>query len=194
MHSFKGRHGLSPSCDLIGRRRGPRPCQTLPASPFPRPNDFRDRRALVALEPRDDDERALGPDHANDVAEHVVDAPLLQRFVEALEESVVDNGAEILAVDAVVSIRQQQFFRPNQAEGVEQFRAERVVTGLSAVEREERHLRPLAPAEHRQHAAMFVIRVGGRVQDGGGRAGLTQFLPCPAAPGRLEDSDRRCRG
>ena len=64
-----------PLRDLLGEhRRVARPCRTPPASSAPRPM-VAVAVALVALESRDDHERPLGADDADDVAEDVVACP-----------------------------------------------------------------------------------------------------------------------
>ena len=125
--------------------------------------------ALVSLEPRDEHERPLGADDADDVAEDVFLAPLLQRLVETLGESVIDHRAEVLPIDAVVPVRDQQFLGPDQPEAIEQLGADRVVAGLAARQREQRDSRALAAAQHRQHAAMLVVGMRGGVHRAGGR-------------------------
>ncbi len=138
--------------------------------------------ALVALEPCNDHERALGTDHPDDVAEDVVDPPLLDGLVETFGEAVVDHRAEILAVDSVVAVGEQQFLGANQPQRIEQLRAEGIVARLAASERQQRDLRALTPTEHRQHAAVLVVRVRGRVQHAGRRAQLQQLLPGAGGP------------
>ena len=92
---------------------------------------------LVALEPRDDDERPIGTNHADHVAQHVLPAPLFKTLVEPLREPVVHHRAEVLPIDAVVTIRQQQFFSPDQAQRVEQLGTDGVVARLAAGQREQ---------------------------------------------------------
>ena len=67
----------------------------------------------------------------------VLAAPLLERFVEPLREAVVDHRREVLLVDAVVPVGQQQFLGADQAERIEQLRADRVVAAFAAVERQQ---------------------------------------------------------
>ena len=77
--------------------------------------------ALVPLEPRDDHERTLRADHPDDVSQHVLGAPLVQGLVQALRESIVDHGREVLAIQTVVAVGGQQLLRPENAHGIEQF-------------------------------------------------------------------------
>src|SRR5262249_48073229 len=69
--------------------------------------------ALVPLEPRDEHQRPLHADDADDVAEDVLASPFHERLLEALRESVIDRGGEVLLIDAVVLVRGEQFLGPD---------------------------------------------------------------------------------
>jgi hypothetical protein len=138
--------------------------------------------ALVALEARDQHHRPLGADHAHHVAQHVLLAPLLERLLEALGEAVVHDRREVLLVDAVVTVGVEQLLGADQAQAVEQLRADRVVAGLAAVQRQQRHARAPAAREQRQHPAVLVVRVRGGVHRAGRRLQLEQLLPGPRSP------------
>jgi hypothetical protein len=133
--------------------------------------------ALISLEARDQHEGTLCANHPNDVAQNVLMAPLLERLIEPLGKPVVDHAREVLLVDAVVSIRNQELLRPNQADGIEQLRADGVVTGFASIQRQQRHARTLATAQHRQHTAVLVVGMRGRVHRARGRLKLQQLLP-----------------
>src|SRR5204862_5957496 len=151
--------------------------------------------AIVALEARDHDERALRADDADHVAQDLLAAPFHQRLLQPFREAVVDHAGEVLPVDAVVLVRAQELLGPNQAQRIEQLRADRVVARLAARQREQRYTRTIAAAEHRQHAALFVVGVRGRVEHARGGAQLEQLLPgaggAPILRQRLDRLRRR---
>ena len=125
---------------------------------------------------------------------HVLAAPLLERFVEALREPVVDHRREVLLVDAVVLVGGQQFVGADQPERVEQLRADRVVAALAAIERQQRHARAVAAAQLRQDAAVLVIRMRRDVHHAGRGLEFLDLLPCAGRAGVLGDRLRRQRG
>ena len=57
------------------------------------------------------------------VAQHVLPAPLVERLVQPLRESVVDDRREVLLIHAVVAVGGQQLLGPDQAQGIEQLRS-----------------------------------------------------------------------
>ena len=130
----------------------------------------------VPLKPRDDDHRAIGSNDANHVPKHVLAAPLLERLVEALGESIVGDAREML-VDAVVAIGDEQFLGADEAERVEELRANRVVARFAARQGQEGHARAQAATEHRQHPAVLIVWVSGGVHGARGRLQLAQLLP-----------------
>ena len=134
--------------------------------------------ALIALKARDQHQRPLEANDVDDVAKDVVPAPFVERFVEPLREAVVDDGREVLSIDAVVAVRDEQFLGPDQADGVEEFRADGVVPRFAAVQREQRHPGAEPAAQHRQHTAVLVVGVRGRVHRARGGLNLQQLLPC----------------
>jgi hypothetical protein len=83
--------------------------------------------ALVALEPRNQHERAIPADDAHDVAQHRLAPPLLERLVEAFREAVVDDRREVLPIQAVVAAGHLQFLGANQSDRVEELGSDRVV-------------------------------------------------------------------
>ena len=127
---------------------------------------------FVALEARDDDEGPGHPNHPHEVAQDGLPTPLVQRFLEPLRVAVVGGRGEILLVDAVVLIGQQQLLGPDETEAIEELGADGVVPALAAVQRHERDPNPVPPAQHRQDAAVLVVRVGCRVKGAGGRLQL----------------------
>ena len=134
--------------------------------------------AFVPLEAREQHPRPRHADDADDVAHGRFGAPLVERFVEALRETVVHDGREVLLVDPVVLVRRQQFVRADEREPVEELRADRVVAALSARERHERDACAVPATEHRKHSGVLVIRVRSGVEHAGRGADLENLLPC----------------
>ena len=137
--------------------------------------------ALVALKARHDHQRPFDPDDADNVPQHVFPAPLVERLFEALRKTVVHDRGEVLAIDAVVPVGDGQFLGADQPEAVEELRPERVVSGLAAIEREQRDARAHATAGERQHAAVLVIGMRRGVHQA--RRGRQLLQPMPRARG-----------
>jgi hypothetical protein len=133
--------------------------------------------ALVSLEPGDEHERPFHADHADDVAQHRFTAPLVESLFEALREAVVDHRREVLPVDPVVPVRDEQFLGTNEAQAVEELRADRVVARFAPIERQERHTRPIATARARQHAPVLVVGVRRGVHETRRRPEFQQLVP-----------------
>ena len=138
-------------------------------------------------------QRPAGADDPHHVAHHVVRAPLLERLLEPLREAVVDHGGEVLLVHAVVAVRDPQFLGADQAEPVEQLRADGVVARLAAVERHQRQPRPVLARQPGDDAAVLVVRVRGGVHHAGRRARLQNLLPGTGRPAVLRNRLRRRR-
>ena len=133
--------------------------------------------ALIALEARQQHERTARANHPHHIAQHGFLAPLLEGLFEPLREAVVDHRGEVLLVDAVVAIGHAQFFSANQAEPVEELRADGVVARLAAVEGHERQPRAVLAAQPRDHPAVLVIGMRGGVHHARCGARLLDFLP-----------------
>ena len=139
--------------------------------------------AFVALEASDQHERPLDPDHAHDIAQHILTSPLVECFLEALREPVIDHGREVLLVDAVVLVGAEQFFGSYESQRIEEFGSDRIVSRLAAIQRQQRNPSAFSAAQHGEQAAMLVVGVRGRMHDARDRAQLQQLLPraCRAA-------------
>ncbi len=133
--------------------------------------------ALVALKPRDDDERTIHPDDPHDVAQDILAAPLHERFLEPLREAVIDGGGEVLPIEAIVAAGHQELLGPDQSDRVEELRPNSVVARLAARQRQQRDARASPPAQLRQHAAVLVVGVRGRVHRARGRLQFQELLP-----------------
>ena len=145
--------------------------------------------ALVTLKTRDQDERPFHADDADDIAQHVLAPPLVERFIESFRETVVDHAGEVLRVDAVVLIGAEKLLGANQPKPVEELGAERVVAGLTAVERHSDTRAPNPTAQPRQQTPMLVVWMRGGVHHAGDRAQLQQLLPGAGGAGVLR---QRC--
>ena len=108
--------------------------------------------ALVALETRDQDERALHADHADHVAKHVLAAPLVERLVQALGEAVVGDRREVLLVDAVIAVGDRQLLGADQPEAVEELRTEALSPDSPRLSVSSATRAPVPRLDQRQHA------------------------------------------
>jgi len=75
--------------------------------------------ARASLEARDQHQRAVDAHDPNHLAQDVLLAPLLQRFVETFGEAVIDDAREVLVVDAVVAVGEEQLLSADEAEAIE---------------------------------------------------------------------------
>ncbi len=148
--------------------------------------------ARVALKTRDEHERPIHPDDPDDVAKDVLLAPFLECFVQAFGETVVGDGREVLIADAVICVRVEQLLGANQTQAVEQLRTDRVVARFAARQRQQRHADAVAPAEHRQHAAVFIVGMRRRVERARRRLQFHELLP--ETGGTFIYRERRRRG
>ena len=133
--------------------------------------------ARVSLEARDQHQRAVHAHDPNHLAQDVLLAPFLQGFVEPLGEAVIDDAREVLVVDAIVAVGQEQLLGADEAEAVEQLGADRVVSRLSPVEREQGRPRAQAPADPGQDPAVLVVRMSGGMHRARRRPQLQELLP-----------------
>ena len=166
----------------LDRRRCDRACRLVLAMSVPR----------AALPTGDDYERPESPDRAHHVAQQLFAIPLGQRLVQPLREPVVGDLGEVLLVEAVVLPGPREFVRPDQAEGVEQLGADRVVACLTTVDSEQPGSGATPTAQHRQHAALLVIGMRGGVEEAGRGLQLEDLLP--RARRALIEHQRRQRG
>ena len=107
---------------------------------------------------RDDDVGPQGPDVPDEVAENLGPAPLLERFLRTERVAEVHRTGEVL-LGAVVLVRRQQLFGAEDAERIEQLRADLVLPAVTARRRHQRHAHAQAPGVPRQHRVVLVVRM-----------------------------------
>ena len=132
---------------------------------------------LRTVEPTDDHERAVEADDPHHVLEDGLAVPAAEGFVHRLGVAVVDRRREVEVVQVVVASGEDQLTGSDQTETVEELRADGVRTGLSAVQAEEGGAHPPTPAGQREHAGMFVVGVGGDMEEAGRRGQLADAVP-----------------
>ncbi len=114
-----------------------------------------------------DDERAVLPDDADHVAQHLAAAPLRAGFLERLREAVVHGaGEELLAAVQAASL--QQLLGADDAERFEQLGADDVLAAFTAIERQIRHPRVLGARQCRNQRRVLVVGVGAGMKGAGG--------------------------
>ena len=112
--------------------------------------------------------RAKDANHANHVIQgHVVTVPFLQRFLRILGKSEIGDTGETL-LDAVVAACGKEFQSPQNAERIEQAAANFILPAFASSESHEQRLGAEAARLHREHAAVFIVRMGGGVHEAGG--------------------------
>ena len=151
-----------------------------------------------AAESRIDDERPEHADDAHVVGKRVALAPLHRGFGARLGEAVVEGVAEVL-LRAIEAPRLQQLLGANDAERVEQFRADDVLAAFAAVQRNVGHTCMIAARCSRDERRVLVIRMRARMQHARRRLQPLQHLrqaTCPRVvnrpdlclPGEHEDA------
>ncbi len=115
-------------------------------------------------EARDQDERPEHSDVTDHVGEHVLLAPLLIRFGHRLREAEVVGSREQLA-GAVERAGLQQFLRTDDAERVEQIRADDVLAALAARQRQISDPRVIVTRQRRDERRILVVGMGSRLDD-----------------------------
>jgi hypothetical protein len=119
---------------------------------------------LVPGESRMNHEWPEQADHANHVAQDFALAPLRLGLGQRFREAVVERaGEELLA--PVESPRLKQFLGANNAQRVEQLRADDVLSALPASERQIRDARVVTACGPCHERGVLIIRMGARMQD-----------------------------
>ena len=88
-------------------------------------------------------------------------APLLDRLLRAEREAEIDGAREVL-LGAVPAMRRQQLLGPQDADRVEQLRADLVLPAVAARRGDERDAHPEPARVQRQHGVVLVVGVRGR--------------------------------
>ncbi len=114
--------------------------------------------ALTAAKEAGDHVRAERPDVTDVVADDLVMAPLLDRFLHAERKSEVHRSREEL-LRPVEAMDSQELLRPQDAERLKELRADLVLAAVAAGRRDEHRPHPLAVPQHRKKPVVLVVRV-----------------------------------
>ncbi len=115
--------------------------------------------AAIAIEDEPDDDVGTDrADHANEVAEDFLMAPLLQRLFDAERVAEVHRAREVL-LGAVVAMRGQQLLGSQHGQCLEELRTDFVLSTFTARRRHERRAKPLAVPVVRQHRVVLIVGV-----------------------------------
>ncbi len=109
----------------------------------------------------------------HEVTENLLVPPLLERLLLAERIAEVDGAREVL-LGAIEAVRGQQFFRAQDAQGIENLGADLVLAAVAARRGHERDPRANVPRVERQRRVVLVVGVRGHVDDGAGRRQLAQ--------------------
>ena len=138
------------------------------------------RRGLVMLAAADAGRAEPGhdvgtnrADHADEVAEHLVVPPLLERLLDAEREAEIDGAREVL-LGRIEAMQRRQFLRPQHAERLEDLGADLVLAAVAARRRDERRPVALAAVEHHQQPVVLVVGMRRRHHEDAGVAEMTQ--------------------
>ena len=128
----------------------------------------------VANEAADDDIRTQCANYADQIGQCGFAAiPLLNRLFRGAREAEVGDATEAL-VGAVIAVGFEEFERAQHAEFVAEFLADGVLSAFTAG---EGHLDDVSAASagfEREHAAVFIVGMGGGVHQARGGAKLAQ--------------------
>ena len=116
--------------------------------------------AAVALETSADHVRAEGANHPHHVAQrHVVAVPHLEGFFRSLGESEIGNPGETL-FHSVITVGRQQLQGANDTELIQEIAANFVLAAFATIQGELQGGDAVSARFERQHAAVFVVRMG----------------------------------
>ena len=139
------------------------------------------------MEPGHHHQRAVQPDHPHHVLQHGLPVPAPVGFLHRLGVAVIHGRGEVEVVQTVVAARQDQLARADQPEAVEEFGADRIGARLTAVQAQQGRARPPTAAREREHARVFVVGMGGHMEQARRRVQLEDPLPSShRAPVRIE--------
>ena len=113
---------------------------------------------------RDDDVGSQRADVPDEIAENLLVAPLLERFLLAERVAEVHGACEVL-LGAVEAMRGEQFFGAEDAQGVKELGADLVLAAVAAGGRHERHSRADVARVEGQRRIVLVVGVRGHVND-----------------------------
>ena len=122
---------------------------------------------------RHDDVGPQGPDMTHEVAENLLPSPLLERFLLAERIAKVHRAREVL-LGAIEAVCRQEFLGAENAQRVEELRADLVLSAVAARGGDERHPRPDVPRVERERRVVLVVWMRGHVRDRPDRRQLPQ--------------------
>ena len=135
------------------------------------------RRCLVVLpsagpvRSKPDDHVGSGhPDEAHEIIENLLPAPTLERLLDAERVAEIDRPREEL-LGAVEAVSREQFLRPERRQGIEELRADLVLTAVPSRRRRQHGPNTEAAAHHREQRIALVVRMRRRHHE---RAGCGQ--------------------
>ena len=125
---------------------------------------------------RNQDIGTKSSNHAHHVAERdIMPAPLLKGFFRIFGIAEIRHPAEAL-LDSVVTVRCRQLQHAQHAQHVEQIAADLVLAAFAPSQSHQQCGDPVAARFQRQHAAIFIIGVRGRLHQSGRGLQTTQRL------------------
>ena len=121
----------------------------------------------------DDDVRAERAPQPDIVADNLLTAPLPDDFLRVERVAVIDGARKVL-LGSIDAVRREQLGRAQDRDIAEQLWADFVLAAIAAVVLHVDHAQPHAVSEEREERVGFVVRVRGRLQEGGRNAQLAQ--------------------
>ena len=116
--------------------------------------------AAVAPETSADHVRTEGANHAHHIAKgDVMAVPHLKGFIRRFGESEIGNPGETL-VNSVIAVGRQQLQGANDAEFIQKIAANFVLAAFATIQGELQGGDAVSARFKREHAAVFVVRMG----------------------------------
>ena len=145
--------------------------------------------ARGAGESRDQHVGAIRANHAHHVGQHqIMAAPLLKSLIGSFRKSEISGAREAL-LHAVILIGGQQFQRAQHAQAVGKSAPQFVLPAFPAIQRHQQDVNSQPAGLVSEHAAIFVVGVGGGLHHARGGPQLAEHL-CEAGSAAVL---RQCR-
>ncbi|MGC4085073.1 MAG: hypothetical protein QM736_23895 [Vicinamibacterales bacterium] len=107
-------------------------------------------------------DRANQPD---EIAEHLVVPPLLERLLDAERVAEVDRSREVL-LGGIEAMQRRQFLGAQHAERLEDLGADLVLAAIAACGGGQRRAIALSPVQHHEETVVFIVGMrGGHHED-----------------------------